>query len=127
MSEEKTKKKKNRLVRAFVIAVTFGFIMMYSEPSNTTSTTSSSNTPKVNHYNSLQEAYDHHKNYIRHVCQEWVKIIDPNASGFSWPSYAGEYMGKFIVKGTSNGRLFRCEYIEYENERGMNLDDVRRE
>lgn len=125
MSEEKTKKKKNRLVRAFVIVVTFGFIMMYSEPRDTT--TSSSNTPKVNYYTSLQEAYDHHKNYIRHVCQEWVKLIDANASNFNWPTYAGEYQGKFIVKGTSNNRLFRCEYIEYENERGMNLDDVRRE
>ncbi len=75
----------------------------------------------------LQEHYNRHKNYIWYVCQEWLKLIDWWPYNFEWPTYAGEYMWKFIVKWTNRNRLFRCEYVPFDNERGMNLEDVRYE
>ena len=87
----------------------------------TTSTSSSTSTQKT-----LTDNYNRHKNYIWNVCKEWLKIISSNQShNFEWPTYAGEYQWKFIVKWTDNWIIFRCEFIPYDNEWGMNLEDVR--
>jgi len=81
-------------------------------------------TPRTSNYSSLQEAYHDHENYIWHVCKEGLKLIYEEADNFEGPTYAWEYQGKFIVKGTSNGLLFRCEYVKSDNERWMNLENV---
>ncbi len=75
----------------------------------------------------LQEQYNEHKNYLWYICQEWLKFIDWWPYNFDWPTYAWEYMGKFIIKGTNNGKLFRCEFVPYDNKRWMNLVDARYE
>ena len=75
----------------------------------------------------LQENYDKHKNFLWYICQEWMKFIDWWPYNFEWPTYAWEYMKKFIIKWTNNWKLFRCEFVPYDNERGMNLVDARYE
>lgn len=73
----------------------------------------------------LTESYNKHKNYVRNACKEWVKLISNNQNhNFEWPTYAGEYLWKFIIKWTDNWVLFRCELISSDNEWWMNISNV---
>lgn len=86
-------------------------------------TVSVKNSPKSNEYSSLEDAYHAHKNYIWHG----VKVLNPESKNFDGPTYAGEYRGEFIIKGTSSDIGFRCVFVPEKNERGMNLKDVTRQ
>lgn len=85
-------------------------------------------TKTIKHYDNLNDAYNDHKNYIWNVCKEWLKLISSNQEhDFDWPTYAWEYQWKLIVKWTDHNILFRCEFVPFDNEWWMNLDDVKRE
>lgn len=120
--EKKSNTKKNVL---FIVVVFLAFCFMYYQKDVDYSTPTQQE--QIKEYATLQDAYNDHKNYIWNVCKEWLKLISPDADNFDWPTFAGEYQDKFIVKGTSDGVLFRCEYIKYDNKRGMNLNNVKRE
>ena len=126
--EETPKKKKSKMSALewiFIIVVIIGFIWLFSDSKVDKSNVS---VNEVKHYSNLNDAYNDHKNYIRNVCKEWAKLISTSEShNFEWPTYAWEYQGKFIIKWTDNWILFRCEFIPYKNEWGMNLEDVRRD
>lgn len=130
-AEPKKKRRLSKLEWIFIIVVTIGFICLFSTSDNPSgwSTVTNYDTPTtVKTYNSLTDAYNDHKNYIRNVCKEWLKLISSEQEhDFEWPTYAGEYMWKFIMKGTDHWIIFRCEFVPYENEWGMNLNDVQRE
>lgn len=122
---KKKKKKISTLEWIFIIVVIIGFIWLFSD-----SKVDKSNVRvnEVKHYSNLNDAYNNHKNYIRNVCKEWLKLISTNQEhNFEWPTYAWEYQGKFIMKWTDHWVLFRCEFVPYENEWGMNLEDVKRD
>ena len=123
---EKEEKKDNTKKNVIFIVVVFVFFAFIYYTGNTDYSTQTQ-PEQIKEYATLEDAYNDHKNYIWHVCKEWLKLISPNADNFDWPTYAGEYQDKFIVKGTSDGNLFRCEYIKYDNQRGMNLNNVKRE
>lgn len=131
----KKKKKISTMEWLLIIVVTIAFIGFFStsdtaknDVGNISRDYNTTTTKTIKHYDNLNDAYNEHKNYIWHVCQEWLKIISTNqAHDFEGPTYAGEYQGKFIVKGTDQGKLFRCEFVPYENEWGMNLEDVKRD
>lgn len=109
-----------------LIALVFWLFFGDSYKSNTKQTTTVSTTKKAPA--TLQDHYNKHKNYIRNVCKEWLKLISNNqAHNFEWPTYAGEYQWKFIIKWTDNWIIFRCEFIPFDNERWMNLEDVKME
>jgi len=96
-------------------------------PTDSAWTVSVESSSKSNEYSSLEDAYHAHKNYIWHVCKEGVKVLNPESKNFDGPTYAGEYRGEFIIKGTSSGIGFRCVFVPEHNERGMNLKDVTRQ
>lgn len=133
VQQPKKKKWLSWMEWALIIVVILAFIWFFSTSDtakNDVGNISNDYAPTttVKSYSSLNDAYNDHKNYIRHVCQEWLKLISSNQEhDFEWPTYAGEYQGKFIVKWTDHWELFRCEFIPYENEWGMNLNDVKRE
>lgn len=130
MAEEKKKKKIWCLWRWFIIFWIFTMIWVFSQSANKSTTTppvKEVEQVEVKEEKTLQEHYNRHKNYLWLVCQEWLKLIDWWPYNFEWPTYAGEYMWKFIIKGTNNNRLFRCEYVPYDNKWWMNLQDVRYE
>lgn len=124
----KKKRKMSALEWIFIIVVIIGFIWLFSDSKVDKSNVSVNEVKQVKHYSNLNDAYNDHKNYIRNVCKEWVKLISTTESHkFDWPTYAWEYQGKFIIKWIDNWILFRCEFVPYENEWGMNLEDVKRD
>lgn len=134
--EQPKKKKMWCFTRCLIILAIVFFIWVFSDnqtSKNHTVTTRTINTTanttiESNENLSLTDHYNKHKNYIWNVCKEWAKLISNNQSHkFDGPTYAGEYMGKFIVKWTDNWVLFRCEFIPYDNEWWMNLENVERE
>lgn len=134
VQQPKKKKWLSWMEWALIIVVTLAFIWFFSTSDTAKNDVGnisrdySTTTNTVKHYDNLNDAYNDHKNYIRNVCKEWLKLISSNQEhNFEWPTYAGEYQGKFILKWTDNGVLFRCEFVPYENEWGMNLNDVQRE
>lgn len=120
--KQDVKKPPKALIFWIVVFILFAFIYYTKDTEyNTTS------TQQIREYATMQDAYNSHKNYIWSVCKKWLNLISPEASNFDGPTYAGEYQDKFIVKGTSDGNIFRCEFIKADNERGLNLNDVKRE
>lgn len=125
---KKKKKKISTLEWIFIIVVIIAFIWLFSDNKSNKSSVITNQINQIKHYSNLNEAYDNHKNYIRNVCKEWLKLISTSEShNFEWPTYAWEYQGIFIMKWTDNWVLFRCEFIPAENEWGMDLNDVKRE
>lgn len=129
--EETPKKKKRKMSTLewiFIIVVTIAFIWLCSHKEVDKSNVRVNEVKQVKHYSNLNEAYNDHKSFLWQVCREWLKIISTNqAHDFEWPTYAWEYQGKFIMKWTDHWVLFRCEFVPYENEWGMNLEDVKRD
>lgn len=108
-----------------VFAIICSLINPNSIQTNQTSNNNSTKIETLKEELSLTDHYNKHKNYIRYICQEWLKMISNNqAHNFEGPTYAWEYQWKFIVKGTDDWILFRCEFIPYDNEWWMNLNNV---
>lgn len=126
-------KKKNKIWCLWMCLIIFfwsailAWIFWINNNSNTSSTTSTPKieTPIVNEGLSLTDSYNKHKNFIWQVCQEWLKLISTNQEHeFEGPTYAWEYLWKFVVKWTDHWILFRCDFIPYNNEWWMNLENV---
>lgn len=123
----KWKKKKIWCLGWFCILFFWSAIIawLFWNNSNNSTTNTATETPVVQEQLTLTDQYNKHRNYIWSVCQEGVKLISDNQEhNFEGPTYAGEYMWKFIIKWTDNWIVFKCDFIPYENEWWMNLENV---
>ena len=128
--EEKKKKWKARKIILLIIIWIPFFCWFFSWFNRNKTNNSSTNTENktVKQYATLTDSYNEHKRFIWQVCTEGVKLISNNLEHkFELPTYAWEYQEQFIVKGTDNWVLFRCEFVKEDNERWMNLKDVKRD
>lgn len=130
----KEDKKKNKIwclkmcLILFFWSAIVSWILWLNNNSNTTTNYSKVETPVVQEEQTLTDHYNKHKNYIRSVCKEGVKLISNNQEhNFEGPVYAGEYMWKFIIKWEDNWMVFKCDFIPFDNEWWMNLENVNRE
>lgn len=75
--EKEKKKKKTSIWTWLVLFLLIGlFVPKNDDPQ--TNEPKPNNINVVNHYENLQDAYNHHKNYIWDVCKEGLKLISTN-------------------------------------------------